>query len=307
MTFFRTSLKGRVPTVSALLVACAATVGYVGAAHAAEPVLLQGPQASISTQDILADAERIPEEMRGTVLGRAQTVLQIATNLYIRRAMAQEATKLGFANDAAVKAALQVAQDKALSDAYLAHLDKQNIPTPAVAESLARNLYKAKPESFKLAEQVQIRHILIDTKGDEGRAIAEKLLQEIKSGANFAELAKTRSADKGSAARGGDLGFFEHGKMVPDFDKAAFALKAPGDLSDVVPTQFGFHILQLEARKPAGQQTFEEVREALIKQVSSEAAQSARVAAADKFRAQAQPEMAAIDAFAASMKATAKP
>lgn len=278
-----------------------------GAAGASEAVLLQGPQGAITTQDMLADAVRIPDEMRTTVLGSATTVQQIATNLYVRRALGDEAVKLGLANDSAVKAALQVAKDKVLSDAYLAQLDKQNTPDQAVAESLARNIYRAKPQDFKAPAQVQIRHILIATAGAEGRAEAQKLLEDLKAGANFAALAKTRSADTASAANGGDLGFFAEGQMAPEFEKAVLALNNPGDLSDVVQTQFGFHVLQLEARKPAGQQSFEDVRAALIQKVTSDATLSARVAAADKIRAQAQPEMPAIEKFSAAMKAQAKP
>lgn len=301
--FWRCNSSGR-------FLACAGAVifGLAGeSAVASEPVLVQGPQGAITTQDILSDAVRIPDEMRSTVLGSAKTVQQIATNLYVRRALGEEASKLGLANDVEVKAALQVAKDKVLSDAYLAQLDKQNTPSRDVAENMARNIYRAKPQDFKAAEQVQVRHILIATQGDAGRAEAKKLLQELKAGADFAAMARTHSADTASATKGGDLGFFSEGRMAPEFEAAAFALKNPGELSDVVQTQFGFHVLQLEARKPAGQQSFEEVREALIQKVMQDAAQSARVAAADKFRAQAHAELPAIEAFSASMKSSTKP
>ena len=307
MIILKSFLKGHSPALSVWVWAGISAFALLGAASAAEPVLVQGPQGSISAQDLMADAERIPADTKATVLGSAKTVQQMATNLYIRRAFGQEATKLGLGNEAAVKAALQLAQDKVLSDAYLAHLDKQNAPAPAVAESLARNLYTAKPENFKAPEQVQIRHILITTKCEEGRAQAEKLLQELKAGADFSALAKEHSADAGSAAKGGDLGFFSRGQMVPEFENAAFELKNPGDLSAVVPTQFGFHVMQLEARKPERLQSYEEVREALVKRVTSDATQSARVSAADKIRAQAQPELAAIEAFSASAATAAKP
>jgi len=83
-----------------------------------------------------------------------------------------------------------------------------------------------------------------------GLAKAEDLLAQLKGGANFAELAK-KSSDCPSAPQGGDLGFFGHGQMVPEFDEAAFALK-PGEISGVVTTKFGYHIIKLEEKKDAG-------------------------------------------------------
>lgn len=107
-------------------------------------------------------------------------------------------------------------------------------------------------------EQVHARHILIrftaDREGDEERARkeAQALLEQLKSGADFAELARVHSQDTASAVRGGDLGFFGRGQMVPEFERAAFDL-APGVISDLVRTVYGFHIIQtLEKSGGAG-------------------------------------------------------
>ena len=95
----------------------------------------------------------------------------------------------------------------------------------------------------------------VDEKADEAtrqaaKAKADDLLAQLKGGANFEELAR-KSSDCPSAPQGGDLGFFGHGQMVPEFDAAAFALK-PGELSAVVTTSFGYHIIKLEEKKDAG-------------------------------------------------------
>ena len=272
------------------------------AAWAAGPVLVQGHQVRITADDIQADSQRMPEEMRGSVLSRPQSVSQIATNLYVRRAMANKAQAEGLANDPQVSAALQVARDKVLSDALLAKIDKDNKPSDAVAEGLARNIYQAKPERFQAPEQVQVRHILIAGTDGSARAQAEKTLDDLKAGANFAQLAKERSADTGSAAKGGDLGLFARGRMVPEFDEAAFALKQPGDLSGIVETKFGFHILKLDARRPAGMRSYEEVREELIKEVRGKLQQDARVAEAEKMRQGLNINSDAVEAFSASYK-----
>jgi peptidyl-prolyl cis-trans isomerase C len=272
-------------------------------AWAAGPVLVQGPEVLITADDMQADSLRMPEEMRGAVLSRPKTVSQIATNLYVRRALANKAQAQGLGNDPQVAAALQVARDKVLSDALLAKIDKDSAPSDAVAEGQARNNYKAKPERFQAPEQVQVRHILIAGTDGDARAQAEKILEELKAGANFAQLAKERSADTGSAAKGGDLGLFARGRMVPEFDEAAFALKKPGDLSSIVETKFGFHILKLDARRPAGLRPYEEVREELIKEVRGKLQQDARVAEAEKVQQGLTVNNEAIEAFAATHKA----
>ena len=272
-------------------------------AWAAGPVLAQGPQAHITAEDIEADALRMPEEMRGSVLSRPKTVSQIASNLYARRALANKAQAEGLASDPQVAAALQVARDKVLSDALLAKIDKDSAPSDAVAEGQARNIYKAKPDRFQAPEQVQVRHILIAGTDGGARAQAEKVLEELKAGANFAQLAKERSADTGSGAKGGDLGLFARGRMVPEFDEAAFALKQPGDLSGIVETKFGFHILKLDARRPAGLRPYEEVRDDLIKEVRGKLQQDARVAEAEKAQQGLTINNEAVEAFAATHKA----
>ena len=286
--------------------AAAVTTLLCAPTWAADTVLVQGDKIAITVNDVQADALRMPPEMRSIVLAKPQTVAQIASNLYGRRALANKAEAEGMANDPLVSAALQVARDKVLSDALLAKIDKDATPTDAVAEGLARNIYKAKPDRFNAPEQVQVRHILIAGTEGASRAQAEKVLEELKAGADFAKLAQERSADQGSAAKGGDLGLFARGRMVPEFDEAAFALQKPGDLSGVVESKFGFHILKLEARKPAGLKPFAEVREDLMKEVRSNLLQEARAAEAQKLQQGAKMNEAAIEAFSGSVGQEAK-
>ena len=283
--------------------AAAAATLLCAPAWAADPALVQGEKIAITATDMQADALRMPPEMRTIVLAKPQTVTQIANNLYGRRAMANRAEAEGLAQDPVTAAALQVARDKVLSDALLAKIDKDATPSDAAAEGLARNIYKAKPERFKAPEQVQVRHILIAGTEGTSRAQAEKTLEDLKAGADFAALAKERSADQGSAAKGGDVGLFARGRMVPEFDEAAFALKKPGDLSSIVETKFGFHILKLDARRPAGLRPYEEVREELIKEVRGKLQQDARVAEAEKVQQGLTVNNEAIEAFAATHKA----
>jgi peptidyl-prolyl cis-trans isomerase D len=131
-------------------------------------------------------------------------------------------------------------------------------------------------DRFTDPEEIRARHILVQVEpgADEAtktkaRAEADDLLAQARGGADFAELAKKHSKDPGSAAKGGDLGFFPRGRMVPAFDAAAFGLE-PGKISDVVETPFGFHVIKLEEKKPGGPRPFEVAREQIEKELTAE-------------------------------------
>ena len=116
-----------------------------------------------------------------------------------------------------------------------------------------KDYYNKNKESFKIPEQVKARHILLKTEKE-----AEKVLAQLKKGADFATLAKKYSIGP-SGKNGGDLGYFSRGQMVPAFEKAAFALKK-GEISNIVKTQFGYHIIQVEDIKKGKVQKFKEVK-----------------------------------------------
>jgi peptidyl-prolyl cis-trans isomerase C len=288
-------------TFSAL--AAFAVVSFAGPSWAQAPALAQGEKIAIGALDMRADAEqRIPPEARQGVLSQPSAVAQIATNLYTRRAMAEIAESEGLGKDPLVEAALKIARDKVLSDAYLAKLDQKNMPTDAVIEGYARNVYAAKPERFNAPERVQIRHILIAASDVKPLEKAERLLAQIKGGADFAQLAKDNSADRGSAAKGGDLGAFGRGQMVPEFEQAAFALKKAGDVSDIVKTQFGYHILQLTEILPPATLPYEQVRAELIREVRTKAVQEFRANDAQRLQEGMKINAEAVKAFASSYK-----
>lgn len=280
----------------------AAAVLAASVAHANDAVLIQGEKVSITAADIQADSARVPAETRGVVLSRPETVTQAATNLYVRRAMAQQAEADGLAADPVVQAAIRIARDKVLSDALLEKMDRENTPSDMALEGLARNIYRAQPDRYSLPEQVHVRHILIAGKDEKSREKAEKLLKDLQGGANFADLAKEHSADPGSAQRGGDLGSFAKGRMVPEFDKAAFELKSPGELSGIVTTQFGLHILQLVERQAPRTRPYDEVRKDIMAEVRSGVLQSTRNMHAQKFQQGAKVNEEAVRAVANSFR-----
>jgi peptidyl-prolyl cis-trans isomerase D len=149
-------------------------------------------------------------------------------------------------------------------------LDRATLmPQVAVTDRELELYYQDRREDFRQDEEACASHILVKVRqGEAGeghedaeaRAIAEKLLEQLKSGADFAELARKSSEDQGSAAQGGDLGCFGPGRMVPAFDDAVFALD-PGGLSDLVKTSFGYHVIRLASRREATVLPFAEVKE----------------------------------------------
>ncbi|MFZ4859927.1 MAG: peptidylprolyl isomerase [Desulfuromonadaceae bacterium] len=139
------------------------------------------------------------------------------------------------------------------------------IAKTVVPETEIRSFYDSNQDKFKQEETVKASHILIGvdssaTADEKSKAKekADKLKKELAGGADFATLAKGNSTCP-SAPQGGDLGFFGKGQMVPSFEKAAFALK-PGEVSDVVETQFGYHIIKLTEKKSATTTEYKEVK-----------------------------------------------
>ncbi|MDF1486399.1 peptidylprolyl isomerase [Ramlibacter sp. H39-3-26] len=219
----------------------------------------------VTATDVLADVEqRVPPTARAKVLSSPETVSRMAATLLVRRVLAAEAEKAGLQADPKVAAALQNARDKILFDALLERGDADVQPGERALDDYARSQYQADAKSYAVPAQVRARHILVRGSDEQARTKAQKLLQEVRAGANFAELAQKNSDDPGSAQKGGDLGFFAPGKMVKPFDDAVEALKNPGDVSGLVETEFGLHIIQLEERRPASKRPYEEVREQLM-------------------------------------------
>jgi peptidyl-prolyl cis-trans isomerase C len=143
-------------------------------------------------------------------------------------------------------------------------MDTEVATTPGASDAEAQDFYAKNPDKFKQEEQVRASHILIrvDEKADaatkkKAKDEIDSVLKQARAGADFAKLAQEHSQD-GSAAQGGDLNYFTKEQMVPAFSNAAFSLK-PGQISDVVTTPFGYHIIKVTDRKAARVVPFEEV------------------------------------------------
>ena len=151
----------------------------------------------------------------------------------------------------------------------------------SISDEELEEYYNENKESLVEPEQVHARHILVKTEEE-----ANTLLLQLKEGlADFSELAKEKSTDS-SAPSGGDLGFFTRGRMVKEFEDAAFSLE-PGEISDVVQTQFGYHIIKCEEKKEEYSPAFEEIKEQISNALKSQRENEAISAFISKLREEA--------------------
>ena len=130
--------------------------------------------------------------------------------------------------------------------------------------------YNDNVQQYTTPEQVRASHILLETTGKNEADVkkrAEEILKQVKSGADFAELAKKVSEDKGSKENGGDLDYFGRGRMVPEFEEVAFKLP-PGQISDLVKSQFGYHIIKVVDKRAGSTRPLEEVRVQIQQQLA---------------------------------------
>jgi len=187
-------------------------------------------------------------------------------------------------NDAQIKAYYDGNIDKFKSSEqveldYLRLSADELMKSVSVSDEQVLAYYKDHSDKVQLPEKRNVRHVLImsakngDAKVDAAaKAKAEDLLAQIKKGEDFAKLAEANSEDPGSATRGGELGFFQRGDMVPEFETAAFALTKVGETSALVRTNYGYHILQLVAIEAAQIPAFEKVRDIMAMELKGELA-----------------------------------
>jgi peptidyl-prolyl cis-trans isomerase C len=199
-------------------------------------------EIEMAAEDILGQLPDVPPQLRYPY---------IVEYLVERHLLAQAAVKDGVAESEEYKRRLALYQAKALRDAYYAEKIK-----PTVTEEEIKAAYDVESAKVAQTERVRARHILVGSEQE-----ATQIIEQIKAGEKFEDAAKKYSLD-GSKEFGGDLGYFTAAEMVPEFSKAAFALKV-GEISGPVKTDFGWHVILVEDRKVGGAQPFDQVKVAI--------------------------------------------
>jgi len=238
------------------------------AAKPATPV--PAPKPEVKDTDVVASAGEItvtksefegivkslPEQYQQMAMGEGKRAF--AENLLRMKLLAAQGAKNGLENDPDVKRQMALTRENLLAQAEFKRIDAAT----KVSDAEIQSYYDANKNQY---EQVHARHILIAFKGSpaaqegkkelteaEAKAKAEELRAKIVSGAaKFEDVAKAESDDSGSKENGGDLGAFNRGQMVKEFEEAAFAAK-PGEITPVVKTEFGYHIIKVEGHDLTG-------------------------------------------------------
>jgi peptidyl-prolyl cis-trans isomerase C len=238
----------------------------------ADDFLIKGDGFSL-TEKTLGNSLSLLPLMDKLKVGSSEPALNsFINNEYRNMALYARAEEEGMSRLPEVQQQIQAATRKIIILAYINKL-RDSIEIPDLTP-LAKLRYSAEKEKYFVPDEVEVRHLLLKVESPselpEKRQEIEAYRQRLEDGASFELIAASHSDDVTTSRSGGLLGRFGRGKMVPEFEEAAFSLTNPGDISDVLETKYGLHIVQLVARYPARQMPFEEVKARIIEELKSE-------------------------------------
>jgi peptidyl-prolyl cis-trans isomerase C len=238
----------RTRSALALAALLAAAPMFAGPAHAqADKVVARVDGMPITEGELMLAEEELTERMRQVPPPQRRDFLVGYVADLKMGARAAERAKVG--EGAEFTQRLAFARSKLLMEQFIAVEAKK-----AVTPEAARKLFDDTMKTMQPESEVRARHILVE-KEEEAKAALER----VRKGEDFAKVAAELSKDPGSGQQGGDLGFFTQERMVPPFAEAAFKLK-PGEISEPVQTQFGWHVIKVEERRERPLPSFEEVK-----------------------------------------------
>lgn len=222
-----------------------------------DPVVAVVNGSDVHLSDVVEFQRNLPPQVAQAPF---QAILEVLIN---NRLITDAARKEGLQRDPEVKREVKLAEEGAMRRAWLNKKVRSEI-----TDASMKAQYDQLVSHFKPEDEVRARHILVSTEDE-----AKSVIADLKSGANFEDLAKAKSKDPSAAKNGGDLGFFTKSEMVPAFADAAFALQ-PGEVSpEPVKTQFGYHVIKVEERRKTTPPTFEQAKPVLREQMSEKIAQ----------------------------------
>ena len=253
MPHFRTRSFLRAGAASAVM-----AVALAAAVPASAKVLARVNGVEITDEDLAIAREdleaRLPREIQGPARDKA-----LLDNLIVSKVVSQKAEADKVAANPEFARRLGYLRDKLLTETYLGKLAEA-----ANTDANIQKTYDEVAKSQKPEPEVHARHILVPTEDE-----AKKALERVKGGEDFAKVATEISKDPGS--KGGDLGWFTKDRMVPEFAEAAFKLDKPGQLSDPVKSQFGWHVIKLEEKRMKEFPKLDQIRDQVARYVMQRA------------------------------------
>lgn len=232
-----------------------------------DTILLKGPDVEITTDDFQQYFElKVPEEYRAELLMDSGKINELLEQLYKRKVLEKQAIELKLDQSPQVLKRIELAKRDVLVQTRLEHI--VNDTSDVNWELKARENYLVNRDKFQSPKTIKVSHILISQEKhseDEMRQIAQQVLELVMAGKDsFEDLALEYSEDPSAKKNGGSLGAIQVGQMVKPFEEAAFGLKKSGDISPLIETTFGLHIIKLDKKTPARQLAFDEVKGGMI-------------------------------------------
>jgi peptidyl-prolyl cis-trans isomerase C len=250
-----------------------AVVTLFGAAAHAE-TLIRGPGFEVSAEQVESELALMPPQLAGQIRDDPRRLKTLVNDLYDRKALAAEAKRSGLEREREVAYSLDRAAERELAKAVSDREQKRITSNAPDFTDLAKERYHSRRGEYAVPERRRIRHILLRAGTPEERAArrpeAEAILQRLRQGEAFPALAKENSEDDESATDGGDLGYLPRGRLVSPLDDAAFSLSGPGEISGIVETRYGLHLITVVDIKPGRTFSFEEVKDSIITRLKTE-------------------------------------
>ena len=255
--------------IAALSFGAARADELVAAASASQQedyLIAKQGKADVWAIDVDAHLASMPPKERPAFIDSPKRIQQLLSHLLLRRNLAIEARELGLDKDPIVQRELMQAAEVVLMRHQLDYV-REHTAVPNL-EQLAKEKYLSNRDGYKTRETVTVAHILLDTSKrteEEAKALLQQWKADIAAGkATIEDLAKANSDDPGVASNKGLYENYDPNNFVPEFAAAVHGLANPGDLSEPVKTEFGYHLIQLRSRIPGKPYTWEEIKEQMV-------------------------------------------
>lgn len=253
-------------------------------------ILISDGDLSVTKYEALMMFKDMDYAQRERMSNNAVKFNNLLIDFLIEKKKVNEAKKQELDKQELIQWKILKAENRILSDQLITQY-RNNIIVPDNINLLAKEYYNTHPEEFTSEEQIKVAHILLSTAENEDQKAKDKLLakledieSDIRNGKlTFEEAAKLHSDDKGSAKEGGIINFFTKGRMVKAFEEAAFNLKSNGDISKIIESQYGYHLIKLIDRKNAAVKPYEDIKVQLIESETQKYIRSKTLAFSETF------------------------